>query len=318
MLHRRLKGHLYCTISSIEHHLHRGQLAVHTAWGTFEPSIPEIESGHDIDSCAALRHAIQDLIDQGLVDLGRHVVTTNPLPAHDTRVVPPPPGGVHLIEFSGDEIFMMGWDGEAPQPISLYEDSDFSGYIRGQQHVPPMTPFILFPEKYGLVYRDVQIVTRSGRVAQPPPVDRPFAGTDARDEIQREDDQILHQLRTIQARISIWSLLALSSTHKDALIRALSHIRIDTATTLEGLIHFLTADKATCLVFSDDDLPLEGSDHVRPLFIDVACSGRRVPFVILDNDSALNVGPLVTAIALGFSPSHFGPSTQTIRAYDRT
>ena len=181
-----------------------------------------------------------------------------------------------------------------------------------------MTPFILFPEKYGLVYRDVQIVTRSGRVAQPPPVDRPFAGTDARDEIQREDDQILHQLRTIQARISIWSLLALSSTHKDALIRALSHIRIDTATTLEGLIHFLTADKATCLVFSDDDLPLEGSDHVRPLFIDVACSGRRVPFVILDNDSALNVGPLVTAIALGFSPSHFGPSTQTIRAYDRT
>ena len=28
-------------------------------------------AGHDRDSCAALRHAIQDLIDQGLVDLGR-------------------------------------------------------------------------------------------------------------------------------------------------------------------------------------------------------------------------------------------------------
>ena len=101
-------------------------------------------AGHDTDSCAALRHAIQDLINQGLVDLGRHVVTTNPLPAHDTRVVPPPPGGVHLIEFSGDEIFMMGWDGEAPQPISLYEDSDFSGYIHGQQ-VP--NPFRLIPDE---------------------------------------------------------------------------------------------------------------------------------------------------------------------------
>ena len=37
-------------------------------------------------------------------------------------------------------------------------------------------------------------------------------------------------------------------------------------------------------------------------------SGRRVPSVLLDNDSSLNVSPLVTAIALGFSPSNFGPS----------
>ena len=102
------------------------------------------------------------------------------------------------------------------------------------------------------------------------------------------------------------------------MIRALNHIRVDTATTLGGLIHFLIADKATCIVFSDDDLPPEGSDHVRPLFIDVACSRRRVPSVLLENGSALNVYPLVTAIALGFSPSNFRPSTQTVRTYDRT
>ena len=64
-------------------------------------------AGHDTDSCVALRHAIQDLIDQGLVDLGHPGVTTDPLPTHDTRVVPPPPGGIHSIEFLGDEIFMM-------------------------------------------------------------------------------------------------------------------------------------------------------------------------------------------------------------------
>ncbi|RVX20833.1 hypothetical protein CK203_002376 [Vitis vinifera] len=54
----------------------------------------------------------------------------------------------------------------------------------------------------------------------------------------------------------------------------------------------LTADRATCIVFSDDDLPPEGSNHVRPLFIDVAL----------------------------FRPSGaiFGPSTQTVRAYDGT
>ena len=68
-----------------------------------------------------------------------------------------------------------------------------------------MTPFILFPEEYGPIHRDVQIVTRSGRVAQPSPVDRPFVDTDVRDAIQRENDDILSQLRTTQAYISIWS-----------------------------------------------------------------------------------------------------------------
>ena len=80
----------------------------------------------------------------------------------------------------------------------------------------------------------------------------------------------------------------------------------------------MTAGRATCIVFSDDDLPPEGSGHTRPLYISVGCSGRRVPSVLLDNGSALNVCPLATAIALGYAPSNFGPSTQTVRAYDST
>ncbi|WJZ99821.1 hypothetical protein VitviT2T_018236 [Vitis vinifera] len=247
----------------------------------------------------------------GLVDLGRPGVATDPLPTHDTRAVPPPPKGVHLIEFVGDEIFMMGWDGEAPQPISLYEESNFVGYIPRQQID---RPFSLTSDKiYG-----PPPVSPSGRVAQPPPVDKPFAGIAAKEEVQREDDEILLQLRTTQARISIWSLLASPSTHRDALVRALGQIRVDTATTPEGLIHMLTADRATCIVFSDDDLPPEGSNHVQPLFIDVVCSGRRVTSVLLDNGSAMNVCPLVTAIALGFLPADFRASTQNVRAYDET
>ena len=134
-------------------------------------------------------------------------MTTDPLPTHDTTTVPPPLGGIHLIEHTEGDVFMMGWDGEAPQLISLYKDSDFSGYTHGQQvprpfrlapneiplqpavslvylqHVPPLTPFIMFPEGYGPAHRDVQIVTRSGRVAHPPPIDRLFAGIVARKEI---------------------------------------------------------------------------------------------------------------------------------------
>ena len=49
---------------------------------------------------------------------------------------------------------------------------------------------------------------------------------------------------------------------------------------------------------------------------DVACSSRRVPSVLLDNDSALNVCPIVTVIALGFLSTDFGPSSHTFKAYD--
>ena len=93
---------------------------------------------------------------------------------------------------------------------------------------------------------------------------------------------------------------------------------METTTTLEGLIHMMTADKATCIVFSNDDLPPEGSNHTAPLYITIGCSGHRVPSIMLDNGSALNIYPLATTIALGYAPSEFGPSTQTVKAYDNT
>ena len=113
-------------------------------------------------------------------------------------------------------------------------------------------------------------------------------------------------------------MLATSSTHRDALIRALSQIRVETFTTPERLIHMMTTDIATCIMFYADDLPSEGYDHTHPLYITVVCSGHRVPSVLLNNGSALNVCPLATTIALDFAPSDFSPFTQILRAYDNT
>ena len=60
------------------------------------------------------------MIDQGLVNLGQPSVTTNPLPAHSTHAVPPPPGGIHHIDFvEDDSIPMMSWDDGVPEPIVL-------------------------------------------------------------------------------------------------------------------------------------------------------------------------------------------------------
>ena len=139
-----------------------------------------------------------------------------------------------------------------------------------------------------------------------------------RDETVREDDEIIQQLQSTHARISIWSLLASSTTHRETLIRALSRIRVDTTISTKGLIHMLITGRANCIVFSEDYLPSEGSDHTRPLHISVSCLGRHVPSVLLDNGSALNVCPLSTTIALGYGPTYFELSTQTMRAYDNT
>ena len=73
----------------------------------------------------------------------------------------------------------------------------------------------------------------------------------------------------------------------------------------------MTASRATCIVFSDDDLPPEGLDHICPLYITVGCSGHKVPSILLDNGSALNVCPLTIATALGHS-------TQIVKVYDNT
>ncbi|RVW53231.1 hypothetical protein CK203_091616 [Vitis vinifera] len=312
--------------------------------------------GHKTDRCTALRHAIQDLIDQGLVHLGQPSVTTNPLPAHTTHAVPPPVGDIHFLEFDeiDDHIHMLSDDDSDIEPIMPDVIYEMSGVTLGPRTPAPFrlvpeaasvqaatveplilprysvqTPFVLVPdvEDFQAPHSDdpqtpdVQYILRGGRVLrQPPPAAaaRPLGGTSSQEEVRAEDDEILRQLQSTQARISIWSLLASSSTHRDALTRALSQIRVDTTTTPEGLIHIMTTGRATCIVFSDDDLPPEGSDHTRPLYISVGFSGGRVPSVLLDNGSALNVCPLATAIALGYAPSDFSPSTQTVRAYDST
>ena len=60
----------------------------------------------------ALHHAIQDLIDSGLVNLAGPSVTTNPLPTHSTHAVPPPPPSLQYIDLGVDGIDgrMVFWD----------------------------------------------------------------------------------------------------------------------------------------------------------------------------------------------------------------
>ena len=59
----------------------------------------------------------------------------------------------------------------------------------------PLSLSLLWPKDDGSKGRDIHIVTRSGRITQPPPqIVRPFEGAASHEEVKREDDEVLRQL----------------------------------------------------------------------------------------------------------------------------
>ena len=98
-----------------------------------------------MDHCNALRHAIQDFIDQGLFNLGQLSVTTNPLPAHSTHAVSPFLGDIHHINrIEDDSIHMLSWDDGLPELIVLHKNYEVDRVSLGPQ---VFTPFSLIPDE---------------------------------------------------------------------------------------------------------------------------------------------------------------------------
>ena len=60
--------------------------------------------------------------------------------------------------------------------------------------------------------------------------------------------------------------------------------------------------------YSDKDLTKKGKHHNDPLHITIDAKGKKIPMVLIDNKSALNVCPLKTASFLGLSIENFVPT----------
>ncbi|RVW60319.1 Ran-binding protein 1-like a [Vitis vinifera] len=232
------------------------------AYGSYIPAL-------DLKVCFCytgmpLNQALRKLIEAGLLT----ALAPRPLPQPILPQLrmdlhfPYPTDGIHFIDLVelDDHIHMLSWDEPVVEPI----------VVNGIYKVGGVTFSPWMPTSFRLVLdvTSVQSTTVEPLTfpcynvqtpvvrQQPPTTARPLEGVASHEEVRREDDDILRQLQSTQTRISIRSLLASSITHRDALIRALSQIKIETTT--------------------------------------------------------LNVCPLATAIALGYVPLDFGPSTQTV------
>ncbi|KAF2315687.1 hypothetical protein GH714_040216 [Hevea brasiliensis] len=67
------------------------------------------------------------------------------------------------------------------------------------------------------------------------------------------------------------------------------------------------------ITFSDHDLPAEGRNHNRALFVTAEVGGWKVPCVMIDDGSAINVCPLKILPKLGISMSELTGSDLVIR-----
>ena len=109
-----------------------------------------------------------------------------------------------------------------------------------------------------------------------------------------------------------------SKAHREALVLALDHKKIHVSHTPEQMICSLTEGSPRAVVFTDDDLPLEGRDHHKALFFKAEAKGKLTCCVMVDNGSAINVCPLKILPKLGLTDADMKPSEVVIKAYNDT
>ena len=83
-----------------------------------------------------------------------------------------------------------------------------------------------------------------------------------------------------------------SSSHRNALVKALTKMNIQTNATPEAMVAKITENKQGVITFSDIDLPVEERNHNRALFIPAELKGKRTSYVMVDDGSTINVYPL--------------------------
>ncbi|KAF2283486.1 hypothetical protein GH714_010753 [Hevea brasiliensis] len=135
-------------------------------------------------------------------------------------------------------------------------------------------------------------MTKSGRYYPDPPMEkdnvRGKAKVLAEEDTDKEDDQFLRQLKRTQASVMVWELLLASEKHRTALTKALSALKVSTEITPEEIAKVVLKEDGGHITFSDHDLPAEGRNHSRALFVTAEVGGWKVPCVMIDDGSAIN------------------------------
>ena len=128
------------------------------------------------------------------------------------------------------------------------------------------------------------------------------------------------QLKKTQAHVFVWGLLMVSHKHHNTFLDALSGKEVPIETTPQEVLSLMgvKAPSHPFLTFFNEEFSPEGAIHTRPLQITIECMGAKVPMVLIDDESTLNVCPFRTALKISLDVETIIPYPLTIRAYENT
>ncbi|KAL0004976.1 hypothetical protein SO802_012537 [Lithocarpus litseifolius] len=104
--------------------------------------------------------------------------------------------------------------------------------------------------------------------------------------------------------------------HRNAVLEALTGKEVSLETTPQEVLSIMGVEAVSCpsLPFSDEEIPPEVATHTRFLQITIECISAKVPMVLIDNGSALNVLWFRTTFKVGLDIETIIPSPLTVKA----
>lgn len=245
--------------------------------------------GHRTNNCQALKHAIQDLIDKGIIIVeGQqksnedHHAFRNPLPNYQKGEF----SDKNVNQIDDNVIHHLYTNDERVNVIKIKEKVD-----NGQ----------------------VNVTTR----AQAKVV---LKGTSSKstETFPQHQYDLVNQLQKTPAQISILELLKISPTHKEILDKALFQMTVSTdldVNRFQAMVgHF---SSPTCLSFLDKDDVSMTHPHNSSLYLEVMIHKFHVKRVLIDGGAGLNICTLKVVQALGFVEDSIDLRRKiTIKSYD--
>nr|XP_033514072.1 uncharacterized protein LOC117278724 isoform X1 [Nicotiana tomentosiformis]XP_033514073.1 uncharacterized protein LOC117278724 isoform X2 [Nicotiana tomentosiformis] len=145
------------------------------------------------------------------------------------------------------------------------------------------------------------------------PVKKPVTEEEAEEFLKKmkvQDYSIAEQLRKTPAQISLLSLLIHLDEHRNTMLEILNEAHVPDKNKVNHLEKIASKIfEANTITFSDDELPMEGTEHNRALYLTVKCEDSVVTRVLVDNGSSETIFPLSTLQNLKIGSSALKEST---------
>lgn len=114
-------------------------------------------------------------------------------------------------------------------------------------------------------------------------------------KIKVQEYSIVEQLRKMPAQISLLSLLIHSDEHRRAQMKILNKAHVPEKISMNHLKKIANKIfEVNRVTFSDDELPVGGTEHNRDFYLKVKCEDFVVTRVLVDNSSSANIYPFRT------------------------